>query len=92
MAATASEIRAYAEANGIDTAAKTDIDIFLNGVQVESLKAVGPDEAGPYIRAVGLAAMLGQSVELRFSDLGVYEMANMAFADRTNISVTLRDA
>ena len=92
MAATASELRAYAEANGINVQQLTDLDIFVEGVQVEALKDVGPSEAGPYLMAANLSAAVGMKVELRFSDIGVYEMANMAFADRTNISVTLRDA
>jgi len=70
----------------------TDLDIFFNGVQVEELKQIGPEEAGPYIQTAGLAVALGQKVELRFGSPEVYALAALMLGGNPGLSVTLRDA
>jgi len=68
----------------------TDLDIFLNGVLVEALVNVGPEEAGPYLQAAGLAVAIGQTVELRFSNPDVFALAQVIFALTEGMVVTLK--
>lgn len=91
MAVTREELNAIAEKYHT-MEALTDIDIFIEGVQVESLKSVGAVEALPYLMTVRMMAILGVDTEVQFSNEGVYAMAEAAFADFPSLKATLRDA
>jgi len=69
---------------------RTDLDIFLNGVQVEALVNVGPEEAGPYIQAVSLGCSLGQNMELRFSNPDVFALATLILGMTEGLTITLK--
>lgn len=65
----------------------TDLTITVAGAEVEALKQVGPEEAGPYLEAAGFMANFAP-VELIFSNPEVYVLATLAI-NSPNITVSL---
>ena len=92
MTATREELIAIAEKNGTDLQAHTDLDIFSDGELLDSLKDVGPEGAFPSMMTAVIMADMGFKMELRFSNAGVFEMAQAAPGSRENLTVSLRDA
>ena len=91
MAATYQELGAIAaKHNAFDVS--TDIDIVVEDFALIEMKDVGPKEALPGLRVALTMAGMGFLIELRVSNVGVYEMMQAAYSDITNLKVTLRGA
>lgn len=91
MAATRQELEAIAAKHDA-LEVTTDIDVVVEDSIFIEMKDVGPGEASPGIRAALMMASMGFLIELRVSNVGVYEMMQAAFSDLTNLKVTLRGA
>ena len=91
MAATRQEPEAITEKHGAFNVT-TDIDVIANGDVIREIKDVDSEEAFHHIPAALIMASMGFKMELRVSNLGVYEMMQATVPDRTNLKVTLRGA
>ena len=65
----------------------TDLTITVAGAEVEALKQVGPEEAGPYLQAAAFMSQFSK-VELTFSNPEVYELA-VAVISNPNVTISL---